>query len=77
MKLLLSPLHRLPLADRLDSFLGLGEEPEDKDTVLDVDGKPVFNGTEKVGQDAGEMDPLPDPLRKIIRRLRRNQRWWQ
>lgn len=49
------------LANRLSSFLGLGEEPKDKDTVLDVDGKPVFNGTQKVGHDAGEMETLPDP----------------
>ena len=60
-EVVVEPATLASLADRLDSFLGLGEEPEDKDTVLDVNGKPVFNGTEKVGQDAGEMDPLPDP----------------
>ena len=66
-ELFVEPATLASSADRLDSFLGLGEEPEDKDAApasdaaLDVNGKPVFNGTQKVGQDAGEIETLPDP----------------
>ena len=76
-ELFVEPATLASSADELDSFLGLGEEPEDKDAApasdaaLDVNGKPVFNGTQKLDKMLAKSRPCQILLRKIRRRRRR------
>ena len=50
-----------PVKAKFDDILNAPEKPG-HDEALDEEGKPVFNGTKKVGFDKGELDPLFDEV---------------
>ena len=50
-----------PVKAKFDAILNAPEKPG-HDEALDEEGKPVFNGTKKVGFDKGELDPLFDEV---------------